>query len=288
MSMQILVLNPFGATEPFAAENLGRVARPDTKVNVENIKDVFPLNYNTYIYNITKCANAAAERIIKAEQEGYDGVMISCMADPGLWEARCVVDIPVLGTMETTLPIAMLMGRKFSLIATDRIWAPQAEALITKYGLWSRCASVRDIGITACDLYPDVTPTEELEKRTIEVARKCVEDDQAEVLIPGCTILGAILTKASKERLTGSLVGVPVIDPMVVTLKVMEAMVDLTKKVGYPAVSRVGMYKKPPREEFIEMRRWLSEHKSPEQLYHSELAKAEPLLKRKKLRNFTV
>lgn len=267
--MRILVLNPFGATEPFAQENLDKVKRSETSIVVENIRDVYPLNYNTYQYNIAKCANATAERIIKAEQEGFQGAIISCTADPGLVESRSVVDIPVLSATETSTSVALMMGRKFSIVATDGVWADGARALITKYGLWERCASVRHIGISARDLYPEFTPTRELERRIIDAATKCVKEDGAEVLIPGCTTLGAIITKVSRGRLSALLSGVPIIDPMVVTLKIMESMLELTYEVGYPAVSRVAMYKKPPKEEFLQLRRWLSENKSPEQRYYA-------------------
>jgi hypothetical protein len=37
-------------------------------------------------------------------------------------------------------------------------------------------------------------------------------------------------------------------------------MVDLRVKVGYPAVSRIGMWKKQPRQEFKELREWLTTH----------------------------
>lgn len=270
--MKLLVLNPFGSTEPFAEENLRKVARPDTRITVENIREVFPLNYNTYSYNLVKCANATAERIVKAEKEGYDGVMISCMADPGLLEARQVVDIPVLGTLETTGLIAQMIGRNFSIIATDREWAAGIELLVSKYNWGGRFASVRHIGISASKLYPEFTSPEELERRTLKAARKCVEEDQAEVLVAGCTILGAILSKLSSQKL-GRRLNAPIVDPMAVTLKMTEAMVEM-RRVGIPIVSRVGLYKKPPQDEFVLLREYLREHKSPEATYYVRTGEA--------------
>lgn len=51
--MKILVLSPFGATEPNAENNLKSRAKSGTKVSVDCLRDVFPLPYNTYQYNLT-------------------------------------------------------------------------------------------------------------------------------------------------------------------------------------------------------------------------------------------
>jgi len=80
--------------------------------------------------------------------------------------------------------------------------------------------------------------------------------------------ISAILTNVSTGRLSRLLSDVPIIDPMIITLKIMESMLELTYKVGNPPVSRVAMYRKPPKEEFIRLRKWLSENKSPEQRYN--------------------
>ena len=61
--MKILILSPFGATEPYPEENIGKVARGDVSFEVDCLKDVFPLPYNTYRYNVMKCVDGAVELI---------------------------------------------------------------------------------------------------------------------------------------------------------------------------------------------------------------------------------
>jgi len=258
--MKILVLSPFGATEPYGEENLKKVARPDTTFSFESINAVFPLPYNTYRYNTLKCTDGAVERIIKAEQEGYDAAVISCMYDPGLFEARGVVDIPVTGTLEAAAMVAMTMGQMFSIVCPDQVVNSVLRRMVDAYGLTSRCASIRNISVVACDLYPEKTPTEEIMRRLVEVGKQCVEDG-AEVLIPGCSIIGTLYTKAFK-RDPIEVIGVPVLDPQLVAFKMAEMMVDLRQKAGYPAVSRIGMWKKQPPEEFKHIRNWLASHES--------------------------
>lgn len=263
--MDVLVLNPFGQTEPNAGANLETVARDDVNVTIENLSEVFPLEYNTYRYNNLKCANAAVEHIVSAEDD-YDGVVLSCQAEPGIHEARSVVEIPVVGTMDASCQIANTMGKRFSLIAPDRVAVEYETEVIRSYGHENRLASARSIDITACDLYPEKTPPEVLQERTVEEARKCVNEDYAEVLVSGCTILSAVLTDTAGDLLEKE-VEVPIIDSMFAGLKVCEMMVDLQQKAGYPAVSRVGDYRRQPKQEFDQLRQWMRTHDSPEHHY---------------------
>ena len=265
--MKILVLAPFGKCEPFGDENLMKVKRQDTQFSFECLFDVFPLPYNTYIYNTLKCINAATERCIKAEKEGYDAVVLSCMLDPGLLEARNVVDIPVTAAFEASAHLACMMAKRYSVVTTDAMTGSGIDMrLVDFYGVRQKLASIRWINITANQLYPEITPTEEVARRVTAVSKKCVEEDGAELIIPGCTIIGSLCTKMFKEDAMKA-IGVPVIDPQLVAFKQAEMMVDLQKLAGYPAVSRYGLWRKGPQEEYEQFRKWMKEHPSPEQYY---------------------
>ena len=262
--MKILAVNPFGGTEPGAKETFAKIARPDVQFEVENIKPVFPLDYNTWGYNMLKVTNATVERIIKAEEEGYDAVFISCMQDPGLYESRAVVDIPVTASLESAAWIAMMMGKKFSIVTVPPPVPQQMSFIVDKYGLRERTASIRYIDIIANKLYPEQTDPEVVKEMTMKVIRKCVEEDGAEVIISGCTILGAVLTTFFDASIKDE--PVPIIDPMVAGFKMTELMVDLMK-LGYPAVSRLGLWKKQPEQEHKDLREWMRKNPSPEQYY---------------------
>jgi allantoin racemase len=264
--MDILVLNPFGQTEPNARENLERVARDEVNLTIENISEVFPLDYNTYRYNNLKCANGAVEHVVAAEEEGYDGVVLSCQAEPGIHDMRSVVDIPVVGTMEASCQLATSMGRRFSVVVTDRIAAEYERDVIESHGYDDRLASFRWIGIHACDLYPKKTDPKVVQERSIDRAQKAITDDHAEVLISGCTVISAILTSTAGDLLERE-IEVPIVDAMDAGLKVCEMMVDLQQKAGYKAVSRIGRYRRPPKQEFDQLRQWMRSHNSPEQHY---------------------
>jgi len=267
--MKVMVLTPFGAVEPGASDTLRRAARPDCEVVTACVEEAFPLRYNTYRYNTLKCTDAAVERIIAAEAEGYDAVVVSCTFDPGVLEAREVVDIPVVGIMEASASLAGMMGQAFSIIAPEQTAAATLRRLLATYGLKDKCASVRHIGIVARDLYPDRTPAEEVLTRLARAAAQC-RDDGAEVIIPGCSIIGAVLTTAQRQgnsNMAALLSEFLVIDPMIAGLKTAEMLVDFCRATGLPPVSRAGLWARQPAGEYAELRAWLMKRPSPLRLY---------------------
>jgi len=267
MGMKIFVICPFGSTEPYGRENLEKIKRPDTVFDYESVKDVFPLNYNTFQYNMLKCINGAVERIILAEKQGYDAIMNSCVSDPGLFEMRSVVDIPVTGCFESATHLAATMGAKWSVVTVEEVVAKRFDKLLVDfYGVRPSMASIRHIDIRASQLYPEITPTEEVARRIVEVSKKCVKEDGAEIIISGCTIMSALFTNYFKDDPV-NVIGVPVIDPMYTAFKFAEMMVDLRKMAGYPAVSRAGLYQRQPKEEFEALRKHLATSTPPEHLY---------------------
>src|SRR5437867_7202107 len=222
--MRILVLNPF-AGEMREVERCRSVARPETDIAFENIAGVYPLNYVTYIYYRHRCADAVAERALRAEREGFDGVFISCCYDPGLGEARELVDIPVVAAFEAGAHYVNAIAQRYSVIATEPKTVHCYWELAQLYGTASKLASVRHIGLSARDSYPERTPPEEVVARTLDVARTCVEDDGAEAILMGCTLQSCPLTIAG----AGDASGAPIIDPVLVGFKQTEFMVEMRR-----------------------------------------------------------
>ena len=121
------------------------------------------------------------------------------------------------------------------------------------------------LGVTICE---DLWNEPQLFRRALYHRHPLDElvQDGAELIIPGCTIIGTLCTKLFMQDSVKAL-GVPVIDPQIVAFKQAEMMVDLCKLAGYPAVSRYGLWRKQPQEEFDSFRKWMKEHESPEQYY---------------------
>ncbi len=241
--MQILLLNPFGG-EMQEKERCLQVVRADTEIVFENIADVYPLNYVTYIYYRHRCADAVVQRVLKAQKEGFDAVFICCCYDPGLGEARELVDFPVTAAFEAGSHYTNLICQRYSVIATEYKTVHCYRELAQLYGTDSKLASVRHIGLSARDSYPEKISSEEVISRTLKVAQECVEQDGAEAILMGCTLQSCPLTVTGNVHSGGT----PIIDPVLVGIKFTEFMVE-AKQAGIPVLSRFGTWQKPPSDE---------------------------------------
>jgi allantoin racemase len=242
--LRILVLNPFGA-ETRERDHCVAVAGSDTIVEFDSVKGSYPLNYVQYRYFRHLCADATIDRVVRAEEEGFDGVLISCMYDPGLIEARELVDIPVVGAFESSCHYAAMLGGSFGYITVEQNVVPVTWEMARQYGVSEKLRSVKHIGLSACNLYEDITPPDVVLDRTFEAVRQCVAEG-CEAILLGCTLIGVMLT-AEYENPHEAL-GVPVIDPLLPAFKTTEMLAELRLKAGIPAVSRAAAYARPPAE----------------------------------------
>lgn len=119
------------------------VARPGTTVDMINLKEGYsdPTTPYTEAYN----AIEMIKRAYGAEKKGYDAFVIGCCFDPGLRQARALVDIPVIGPTESVALLASTLGNKFSIITYAPCFNAPMEELIERYGLADKLASVRCI-----------------------------------------------------------------------------------------------------------------------------------------------
>jgi allantoin racemase len=249
--MKILLLNVFKG-ETYELENCQKVARPDTEVLFEQARD-YPLSHVRYEYFAMKAASGVVDRVVDAEKEGIDAVVITCMGDPGLFEARQLVDIPVVGIFEASTHLACMMGQKYSIITVshDRVAAAYLRA--KKYGVTEKLASIRHIGIPPPQLYPANTPLNKVVEKTLEIAKRCIAEDGAEVIVMGGSLSAAMFTKAAPEGLAD----VPIIDPNIAGFKTAEMMVDL-RRSGLLTTSRVGFWTRPQKDELAQVREYFA------------------------------
>jgi allantoin racemase len=111
MAIHIRVVTPI-ATQGFRSpEDASQLESDGVKVDFVNI-ETGPASIECN-YEIMLSQPGTIARVIEAEREGADAVVIDCMGDPGLFGARECVGIPVLGPMQTAMGIAAMMGHKF-------------------------------------------------------------------------------------------------------------------------------------------------------------------------------
>jgi allantoin racemase len=196
-------------------------ARAGTEVSIVGV-DWGPASIETYRDEALAVPDIL-NKIVAAEEEGVDAVILNCMADPGLFAARELVCIPVVGPAQASMHLAAMLGHRFSVVTIFDQDVPSVEDLVARYGLSKRLASVRGINIPVLDLHDN---PERTLQAVVGAAERAVREDGAHVIVPGCTGLGGLAPRIQaglEER--GCLV--PVLDPPSVAVKTAEMLVDL-------------------------------------------------------------
>jgi allantoin racemase len=252
--VRILVINPFGGSEANARGNFDLIKRADTDYDIVNIAEDYPLHNNQWLYFKYACTDPTLEKVLWAEREGYDAVFLSCQLDIGLYEARGLVDIPVTGTLESAALLCYTMGKHFTLLSVDYQNGEIQRTLLNSYGLDGNLKSIIPIGINANDLYPGTTPEETIFERVRAAAAVARDEHRTEMIIPGCTLFGSLLTH--RRDIAVDPLGIPVVDGMAAGFKLAEMRGDLYRAGVLPAVSRAGYFTKPPRDQWEILRKF--------------------------------
>lgn len=157
------------------------------------------------------------------EEEDFDAYVVACFGDPAVDAIREITEKPVVGIAEAAFYLSAFVGAKFSIVSTLPRMRKETEDRLAKAGATNRLASLCTPNIPVLAFHEDL----ECSKRTmIEAARKCVEEDYAEVIILGCAGMTGFADIVSKE------VGVPVLDTVMCGVKIAEILVDLGLKTS--------------------------------------------------------
>lgn len=231
--MRLLVLLPVLKNQELEVsthEELDQLRTRDLSFDVESLE--FGPSSVESEYDERLASPLVLEKVATAEQAGYDGVFISCTDDVALSAAREVTTIPVVAPLETSVLVASTLGRKFSILAVLRSEIPVFWRRLREYGAIDRLASIKSIDIPVLELH---SKREEVVRLLTTKAKEAIEQDAADTIILGCTGMTGMASEIQKR------VGVPVIDPVLVSIKYAELLVasHLThSKLAYPTPSK--------------------------------------------------
>lgn len=157
----------------------------------------------------------------------YDGILLACFGDPGLFALKEISNVPVIGIGEAAFALAQLLGYKFSIISASSKAKPMMEQMVLSYGLDKRMASVETLNLPIGDFLND---KELLLEKVLEKCRNAIVCG-ADVIIFGCAGMTMLGDEVEKE------LGVTVIDPIKAGIILLEAIVKADFKV-----SKTGLY----------------------------------------------
>jgi len=184
---------------------------------------------------------------LQGEKQGFDAILIANYFDTGLWAARQLSFLPVIGFAESSMLFACTIGNKFATIVANEKFTVAMEKTIDWNGMRSRAIDYRPVRpltltyetILEC-FKGDCTPLFEDFRNS---ARDCIADG-AEVIIAGGGLFSILLTQGGLREVDG----VPLLDPFLISLKTAEMAIDLHKS-GILVTSREKLYYTPPQNE---------------------------------------
>ncbi len=157
--------------------------------------------------------------IVQAEKDGYDGVIVGCYGDPGLYAAREMVKIPVVGPGETSAMLAAMLGHHFSIVTVTDSIVGALELLVLSAGVDRKLASVRAINVSVLDIGKNPGIVKE---RALAEARAARDVDRADCIVLGCMSMAF----AGVDRELSAELGIPVVNPALTALKMLESLVS--------------------------------------------------------------
>ncbi len=119
----------------------------------------------------------------KASDAGVSAIIIGCFDDTGLDAAREIATCPVIGIGQAAYHIAVLSGRKFSVVTTLDVSVPVLEANIHAYGFTTQLARVRASGVPVLDLETDPAGTADV---VVGEIKRAIAEDKVDTVVLGC------------------------------------------------------------------------------------------------------
>ncbi len=232
MKRRILVINPNTAisTTDAMQEACRKIAFDGTEVDAKCLLE--NNNFSSYkVFSYVDLSICQLETIKLAwkNRENYDGIIIAGFSDVGLDATRELLEIPILGIAETSYYLASMVSHRFSVLTGTSKWTSPKDDYTKALCIHEKVSSFRPYFE-----WDENDDFETLKKRLIEVAKLCIKEDKAEAIVLGGGPLVGYGRLLEKE------LGVPVIDPTIATLKIMESFIALGLKH-----SKINKWKEP-------------------------------------------
>jgi allantoin racemase len=222
------------------AVHLNDVVDDGTHVDV---KQITPFDSYAHPLMEFRCAREMICNAVAAEREGYDAFVVGHFQDAGLYEARTVVDIPVLALGEASMLYACQLGQRIGIVTINPRFIPWFHHQIGKYGLAQRVTGVHSMTFDPGQMlaaFDSPSGADDVKALFAEQAEPLVRDG-VDILIPGGGIPMLLFSRYHGHKVDEA----PVVNGIPVAVKMAEMAVKLKRMTGLD-VSRVSDYTKAP------------------------------------------
>ena len=153
--MRILVLNPNTSADitarlSAAAQTGG--GRRNRHHDSDGASAAFPISRRAR--RRRSAAPIALEMLAELHRD-CDAAIVAAFGDPGLFGARELFDIPVVGMAEASMLTACMLGRRFAIVTFARALGPWYQECVDMHGLTgvapaSACSTIRSTRSATC------------------------------------------------------------------------------------------------------------------------------------------
>lgn len=231
---KILVLNPNTSnivTQKIASA-IEPIASSDVALTVAQI-DHGPVSLESF-YDEVVAAPYTVEKVKQANKDGMDAIILAAFCDPNLEALKEISTVPVYGIAEGAYAASLLLGNMFGILTEKKHKEAVKRYQVRKYGMESRFAGVKALNMGVVE----IASSEEKVKEIGFQRSKELINDGAEVIILGCASMAGYAEEMEQA------LGVPVIDPVSVTYKIVEGLTAL--KIRH---SKIGLFAQPAPQE---------------------------------------
>jgi Asp/Glu/hydantoin racemase len=207
---------------------LNAIAEPGTTVDVSGIS---PPDRAFGRLSEFRCAAIAIDNGLAAAEQGYDGIVIGHFQDPGLYELRSAVRIPVVGAGQACMLYGSQLGRRMALITLDDVFEVWHLEQADLYGLHGRVTSVKGMNCNPADFSAAFAGVRDAKTRMIDAFVDCATPLVAsgcDVVIPAGVLPGLLVSEEFGFRIGHA----PVINTAAVALKSAEMAIRLHRLNG--------------------------------------------------------
>jgi len=223
--MNITVIN--GNISSSVSEDILQAARlvafPGTEITMVT-PEIGPATIEGYL-DAQLSALGVCEEIARANQT-TDAFVIACFSDPGLYAAREMTSIPVIGIAQASMITALQLGHSFSLLSPLKKMRPILKKMAVGYGFQDHLASVRTVEMSVSQA---AIHSQDRLNAFLQAGATAIEKDGAEVLILAGAVMAGMEIEMTRE------LGIPVLDPVKCAMIQAQGLVALqlyTSKMG--------------------------------------------------------
>jgi len=242
------------------AATLRDAAEPGTQVHVQGLGPGKAIA-DQYRYLELLDTAEVLDNGLRAEREGYDALLIGNVFEPGLHALREVLNIPVLGLLESSVHLACLMGASYSVVNVNPKFTRKVSENIASTGLQSRLVSIDNMSVERGQMLDRAFEDREVRDQVLtqftEAARIGIGKG-AETIIPAGGIVMTILAFAGVHQVDGA----PIVNGLIALIKMAEMAVRIRRLTGVFTSKRM-MYAPPSGSLLVDIRASYGDHVYP-------------------------